>query len=67
MIDLLIVLAVSAVVLPWVIVRAADWLDGMKHMDSRAWINYLADRSRAKDARPPRTRGKYSMAGIYRP
>ena len=37
MIDLLIVLAVSAVVLPWVIVRAADWLDGMKHMDSRAW------------------------------
>ena len=63
----LIVLAVGLAALPWLIVRAAGWMDGMEHMDSRAWINHLADRSRKKDARPPRTRGKYSMAGIYRP
>ena len=43
---LLIVLAVGLAALPWVIVRAAGWLDGMEHMDSRAWINYLADKSR---------------------
>ena len=61
---LLIVLAVSAVVLPWVIVRAANWWDGMEHMDSRAWINYLADKSRIKDKRAKKTRGKYSRAGL---
>ena len=48
MIDLLIVLAVELAALPWMIVRAAAWLDGMEHMDSRAWINHLADKSRKK-------------------
>lgn len=64
MLDLLIVLAVGLAVLPWAAVKVMCRRADMESMDSRAWINYLADRSRRKKPASVRTRGKYSQSGV---
>ena len=46
--DLLLVLILGAVALPWAAVKVMCRRADMESMDSRAWINYLADRSRKK-------------------
>lgn len=48
MIDLLLVLILGAVALPWIAVNVMCRRADMESMDCRAWINYLADRSRKK-------------------
>lgn len=44
--DLLLVLILGAVALPWAAVKVMCRRADMESMDCRAWINYLADRSR---------------------
>ena len=46
--DLLLVLILGAVALPWAAVKVMCRRADMESMDCRAWINHLADRSRKK-------------------